>query len=271
MDEADLLLSAGEEMMAKRILKSVQHVHASRQKETREYSQILLTAATLPSSTPKSVGKQLLKLFPRNSVKYFKTESVHKTLQNAEMRFTECASLQAKFAQLEKDLDALHDTSGSGSDRNDDAKLMPPPKVLIFANTSESASRVIKFLCREDHHRTQTEGDYHRVNVIKEDCRDEEVATGTEEEEGGGRSKWWEGKVGVLFSHKDVPVKEREEAVRGFRQGSYCVLVCTDLGSRGLDFTDCKAVIQFDFPENSEFFLHRAGRTARAGRAGVGE
>ena len=44
----------------------------------------------------------------------------------------------------------------------------------------------------------------------------------------------------------------------------------TDLASRGLDLPDITAVIQVDFPVNSADFLHRAGRTARAGKSGIG-
>ncbi len=62
-----------------------------------------------------------------------------------------------------------------------------------------------------------------------------------------------------------------EETLRQFRESAVRVLICTDLASRGLDLPDVTAVIQFDFPGNSADYLHRAGRTARAGREGAGK
>ena len=49
------------------------------------------------------------------------------------------------------------------------------------------------------------------------------------------------------------------------------MLVSTDLAARGLDLPRVTAVIQFDFPVNSADYLHRAGRTARAGNSGEGK
>jgi superfamily II DNA/RNA helicase len=56
--------------------------------------------------------------------------------------------------------------------------------------------------------------------------------------------------------------------VRQFREGDIRVMVATDLLARGLDVPDVESVINFDLPFQTEDFLHRIGRTARAGRAG---
>ena len=69
--------------------------------------------------------------------------------------------------------------------------------------------------------------------------------------------------------HKNVPGAERRELVRDFQEGSLPVLVCTGLGSRGLDFRDVSHVVQYEVATNSVEFMHRVGRTARAGRSGV--
>ena len=199
-------------------------------------SQIILTAATLSLRGSQSVGKRLLKLLPQNGVTFFKTETTHRTLPNVEVKFIQCNNIQNKFVQLEEDLEALKSNSTNGSS-----------KVLVFANTVESATKVANFLCDN----SGENGNSPSQEVIS--------------------SKWWSGKVGRFFKQPGVVSEEREKLVKEFKQGSISVLVCTDLGSRGLDFPDCNAVIQFDFPENSEFFLHRAGRTARAGRSGIGK
>ena len=61
---------------------------------------------------------------------------------------------------------------------------------------------------------------------------------------------------------------ERKAAIDRFRSGKCPVLVTSDLTSRGLDIPDISHVIQMDMPSNEDFFIHRAGRTARAGKTG---
>ncbi|CAI5527744.1 unnamed protein product [Closterium sp. Naga37s-1] len=67
--------------------------------------------------------------------------------------------------------------------------------------------------------------------------------------------------------HKDVPLDERERALRRFQEGGG-VLVCTDAASRGIDVEHVSHVVQAEFALNAVDFLHRVGRTARAGRPG---
>jgi superfamily II DNA/RNA helicase len=62
--------------------------------------------------------------------------------------------------------------------------------------------------------------------------------------------------------------KAREASLEAFRNGEVRYLVCTDIASRGLDIPDVKHVIMFDFPRNPIDYLHRAGRTGRAGAEG---
>ena len=62
--------------------------------------------------------------------------------------------------------------------------------------------------------------------------------------------------------------KERKAAIDRFRSGKLTVLVTTDLASRGLDIAGITHVVQMDLPESTDFFIHRAGRTARAGQTG---
>jgi ATP-independent RNA helicase DbpA len=56
---------------------------------------------------------------------------------------------------------------------------------------------------------------------------------------------------------------ERERALIKFRNGSYHTLICTDLGSRGLDIPEIQHVVHFQYPHSEEAFIHRNGRTAR--------
>ena len=61
----------------------------------------------------------------------------------------------------------------------------------------------------------------------------------------------------------------RKEAIDRFRSGKTPILVTTDLASRGLDIAGVTHVVQMDLPEKFDFFIHRAGRTARAGQTGI--
>lgn len=66
----------------------------------------------------------------------------------------------------------------------------------------------------------------------------------------------------------DVPQKKRQKLFREFSSGSLPILVATDLASRGLHIPDISHVFNFDMPQNPEDYVHRIGRTARAGASG---
>ena len=73
----------------------------------------------------------------------------------------------------------------------------------------------------------------------------------------------------ALSLHGDIPPKKRNLNLEKFRNKEIDFLVCTDLGSRGLDFPHVNYVIQYDFPKTVSDYIHRAGRTGRAGREGT--
>ena len=68
----------------------------------------------------------------------------------------------------------------------------------------------------------------------------------------------------VAVLHSNRTQKEREQALRGFRDGRYEVLVATDIAARGLDIADVSHVINYDVPQHPEDYIHRIGRTGRA-------
>src|ERR1700686_2386169 len=69
--------------------------------------------------------------------------------------------------------------------------------------------------------------------------------------------------------HGDRSQSQRNAALSGFQQGRYQVLVATDLASRGIHVQDIMHVINYDLPQIAEDFIHRVGRTGRAGETGV--
>ena len=72
-----------------------------------------------------------------------------------------------------------------------------------------------------------------------------------------------------LALHGDIEQKERDEVLIRFANGSTRVLVATDVAARGIDIEDLAAVINFDLPFEKETYVHRIGRTGRAGREGL--
>lgn len=74
--------------------------------------------------------------------------------------------------------------------------------------------------------------------------------------------------VDVLGLHSKMRQKERLKRMERFRHLEHAVLICTDIAARGLDVPNIAAVIHYQAPRGAEVFLHRSGRTARAGRAG---
>jgi len=69
--------------------------------------------------------------------------------------------------------------------------------------------------------------------------------------------------------HGDRTQQERLATLEGFKKGEIVVLVATDVAARGLDIVELPAVINYDLPYNAEDYIHRIGRTGRAGASGV--
>ena len=70
----------------------------------------------------------------------------------------------------------------------------------------------------------------------------------------------------MLLYHKKVPEKERIRALNLMKEEEGWIMVCTDVAGRGLDISTIHLVVQAEFAKNAVDFLHRIGRTARAGR-----
>jgi ATP-dependent RNA helicase RhlE len=75
--------------------------------------------------------------------------------------------------------------------------------------------------------------------------------------------------VSALAIHGNKSQGQRERALANFRAGKARALVATDIAARGIDIDDVSHVVNFELPEVAEAYVHRIGRTARAGRGGV--
>jgi ATP-dependent RNA helicase RhlE len=68
--------------------------------------------------------------------------------------------------------------------------------------------------------------------------------------------------------HSNKSLVQRREALAGFKNGRFRLLVATDIAARGIDVVDLAMVVNYDLPDNPDDYVHRIGRTARAGKAG---
>lgn len=109
----------------------------------------------------------------------------------------------------------------------------PTSRIMIFCNKLVKAEALHQFIC--DHLTSNT-----RESVV----------------------------LPSLF-HGNLPPMQRASLISKFASGEIRVLICTDLAARGLDTPWVNHVINFDFPRSLQDYLHRAGRTARAGRGGT--
>ena len=69
--------------------------------------------------------------------------------------------------------------------------------------------------------------------------------------------------------HGDIRQQQREKTMQRYRSGKLPVLIATDVASRGIDVDDVDCVINYDVPEENEYYIHRIGRTGRAKRKGI--
>ena len=241
VDEVDSLLTGGEEKATWHLLNTLRQLHSRDRARgsTAVHSsvqtrQLVMTAATLPQGGPQTAGSLLARWVPRHT-QYITTHLTHQTVTSSHHTFTSIATpTSAETTPTSRD--ALMELKLARLEEDLTANNCSDQSgMLVFTNTQSTAELVYQ----------------HLISVG--------VAT---------TPPWWSGCVGRL--HGEVGVEERGEVVRGFRAGKMRVLVCTDLLSRGIDLP-VSTVIQFDFPENSAHYLHRAGRTARAGKEGKGQ
>ncbi|MFH1233639.1 MAG: DEAD/DEAH box helicase [Patescibacteria group bacterium] len=72
----------------------------------------------------------------------------------------------------------------------------------------------------------------------------------------------------VAEIHSNLSFNQRREAMAGFKNKKYRILIATDIASRGIDVSNIELVVNYDLPDSSEDYVHRIGRTARAGNIG---
>lgn len=74
-------------------------------------------------------------------------------------------------------------------------------------------------------------------------------------------------KVGEIFG--EMTLKEREQVIRMFHRKEFQYIVASDIAARGIDFEDLAFVVHYQLPDDPDYYTHRSGRTARAGKRGI--
>ncbi len=95
------------------------------------------------------------------------------------------------------------------------------------------------------------------------------VFTRTKRKAGWVSDRLQDAKVNSEEIHGDLSQTQREKALRKFRAGEIAVLVATDVAARGLDIPSISHVVNYDLPDTPEDYVHRIGRTGRAGKCGI--
>ena len=233
VDEVDALLSGGESKPTWRILNTLRDLH-QRQTRSDNGRQLIMTGATLPEGGPQTTGSILSRWMPQQTL-YITTQYTHQTITSSHHTFTPLTTPISENTPTSRDSLIKLKLNQLKNDLMD--LHGNQSRILVFANTQATVELLYSYLVE--------------VGVVTTP------------------HYWWVGYVGQL--HGKMSIDERGEVIKAMREGMLKVLVCTDLMSRGIDLPDVTAVIQYDFPENSAHYLHRAGRTARAGKEGKGQ
>ena len=145
--------------------------------------------------------------------------------------------------------------------------LLQKPETVRVSPPSSTADRVEQFLCMVG---SQSEKRLLTLELLKQQELPGRTLIFTRTRHGADR-------LASFLSGKDYPASaihgdksqgRRERMLREFRSGETPVLVATDIAARGIDVKDVRLVINYDLPEEPEVYVHRIGRTARAGAAG---
>ncbi len=145
-------------------------------------------------------------------------------------------------------------------------KLLRDPIRITIAPQTTTAERIeqhVLFVCREDKKALLQ-------NILSDNAVRRAIVF-ARTKHGADKLARWLDAAGISTDsiHGDKSQAARQRALYGFRDGRTRVLVATDIAARGIDIDDISHVINFDLPVEPENYVHRIGRTARAGAEGI--
>lgn len=145
-----------------------------------------------------------------------------------------------------------------------DAFLMNPKEVRVDPQTSTAAT-VKQALAVVDHHDKRRAL---REWLKREDVRNAFIFCNRKRDVGVLYRSLAKHGFDVVQLHGDMPQSERTVTLDRFRKGEAALMVCSDVAARGIDISDVSHVFNFDVPSHAEDYIHRIGRTGRAGKEG---
>lgn len=143
--------------------------------------------------------------------------------------------------------------------------LINPVRVEVtpISSTAELISQTVMFVDRDNKRPL--------LRHILQDEKLKRVIVFSRTKHGANKIVDYLGKAGIIAEaiHGNKSQTARQRALENFRSGQTRVLIATDIAARGIDIDDISHVINYDLPNESESYVHRIGRTARAGASGV--
>ncbi|MGR5176738.1 ATP-dependent RNA helicase SrmB [Vibrio parahaemolyticus] len=106
-------------------------------------------------------------------------------------------------------------------------------------------------------------------HILSEQAQRTIVFVKTRERLGELRQQLDSAQIPCSWIQGEMPQDRRNNAISRFREGSVNILLATDIAARGIDLPDVSHVINYDLPRSADVYLHRIGRTARAGKKGI--
>ena len=139
------------------------------------------------------------------------------------------------------------------------------PKIIEVARVAQVASTISQFICKTS---PRSKQGYLRKLLKNEPINNAVIFCNRKKDISSLVKSLNKYEFNVATLHGDMPQTARLEALKSFKEGNVKYLIASDVAARGLDIPSVSHVFNFDVPSNSEDYVHRIGRTGRAGRVG---
>mmetsp|Transcript_8746 Transcript_8746/g.21953 ORF Transcript_8746/g.21953 Transcript_8746/m.21953 type:complete len:888 (-) Transcript_8746:211-2874(-) len=247
LDEADEMLSMGFSDAVETILKGCG-------KDNGKKPQCLLFSATTPPWV-KSIGRQYQKdVIAIDATGDEGGSRVAKTVRHTAVQVPPGVGSKRSILEdiiaieISKDMKSIEELAGQESDDEDEESHFGTNEIAAAAAAKRKSSS-----------NAMQQKIFGKTIVFTETKRE------ADELVSGGVFKC----LTAQALHGDVGQKQRDATLAAFRAGAFNVLVATDVAARGIDIKDVDLVVQFDPPRDVDTYVHRSGRTGRAGQTGI--
>lgn len=145
--------------------------------------------------------------------------------------------------------------------------LLSNYKEVTISSPTKTAETISQFACHVTDNKDKTE----RLKAVLKDTAEGHVIVfvNTKKEATSLSTSLKRGQLSIGVLHGDLSQGERTETLQSFSKGDIKILIASDVAARGLDIETISHVINFDVPNNRDDYIHRIGRTGRAGQTGI--